>query len=113
MGAGNAKYDGFHDNSPQPSWAKLTKFSRCSSFRLRERGPLWGLETTKPSATNTGLSQSKEIRMWTHIVSLLDSLAQTVVVWNGDINVNVSGGSVDWIGLSVVMILLCAIVRKR
>ncbi len=51
--------------------------------------------------------------MWTHIVSLLDSLAQTVVVWNGDIIVNVSGVSVDWIGLSVVMILLCAIVRKR
>ena len=34
--------------------------------------------------------------MWTHIVSLL----QNVVVWNGDIIVNVSGGSVDWIGLS-------------
>ena len=51
--------------------------------------------------------------MWTHIVSLLDSLAQTVVVWNGDISVNVSGGTVDWIGLCVVMILLCAIVRKR
>lgn len=80
MGAGNAKYVGYHVNSPHPSLAKLTKFSRCSSFRLRERGPLWGLETTKPSATNTGLSQSKEIRMWTHIVSLLDSLAQTVVV---------------------------------
>lgn len=75
--------------------------------------PARGSKTTKPSATNTGLSQSKEICMWTHIVSLLDSLAQTVVVWNGDINVNVSGGTVDWIGLCVVMILLCAIVRKR
>ena len=48
-----------------------------------------------------------------HIVSLLDSLTQTVVVWNGDINVNVSGGTVDWIGLCAVMVLLCAIVRKR
>ena len=51
--------------------------------------------------------------MWTHSVSLVDSVAQTVVVWNGDINDNISGGPVDWIGFSVVMILLCAIVRKR
>ena len=51
--------------------------------------------------------------MWRHIVSLVDRVAQTVVVWNDDIIVNVPGGSVDWIGLSVVMILLCTIVRKR
>ena len=51
--------------------------------------------------------------MWTDSVSLLDRVAQTVAIWNADININVSGGSVDWIGLSVVMILLCAIVRKR
>ncbi len=51
--------------------------------------------------------------MFQHIVSLLDSLAQTAIVWNGDIVVHVSGGAVDWIGLCAVMILLCAIVRKR
>ena len=51
--------------------------------------------------------------MSAHIVSLLDSLAQTAFVWNGDLNVNVSGGAVDWIGLCAVMVLLCAIVRKR
>ena len=48
-----------------------------------------------------------------HIVSLLDSLAQTAFVWNGDVIVNVSGGAVDWAGLCAVMILLCVIVRKR
>lgn len=48
-----------------------------------------------------------------HIVSLLDSLAQTAFVWNGDVIVNVSGGAVDWTGLCAVMILLCVIVRKR
>ena len=80
---------------------------------FEQRGHLCGLQTTKPSATNTGPCQPKEIHMWTHIVSLVDRVAQTVVVWNGDIIVNVPGGSVDWIGLSVVMILLCTIVRKR
>ena len=68
---------------------------------------------TKPSATNTGLSLTKEMSMCSHIVSLLDSLTQTAFVWNGDIIVNVSGGAVDWIGLCAVMVLLCAIVRKR
>lgn len=48
-----------------------------------------------------------------HIISLLDSLAQTAFVWNGDVIVNVSGGAVDWFGLCAVMILLCVIVRKR
>lgn len=51
--------------------------------------------------------------MQPHIVSLLDSLAQTSFIWNGDITVNVSGGAVDWIGLCAVMILLCETVRKR
>ena len=51
--------------------------------------------------------------MLEHIVSLLDILTQTAFVLNGDIIVNVSGGAVDWIGLCVVMVLLCAIVRKR
>ncbi len=35
--------------------------------------------------------------MWTHIVSLLDSLAQTVVVWNGDIIVKIGNITHDTI----------------
>lgn len=49
--------------------------------------------------------------MWTHIFSLLDSLAQTAFVWNGDIIVNISGGAVDWIGLLAVMVIVFS-VRK-
>lgn len=72
-----------------------------------------GLETTKPSALTPGQVNTKEMSMQPHIVSLLDSLAQTSFIWNGDITVNVSGGAVDWIGLCAVMILLCETVRKR
>ncbi|MBS5492832.1 MAG: GlyGly-CTERM sorting domain-containing protein [Sutterella wadsworthensis] len=50
--------------------------------------------------------------MLPHIVSLLDSLAQSTFVWNGDIIVNVSGGAVDWLGLCAVLVLWLA-VRKR
>ena len=50
--------------------------------------------------------------MLPHIVSLLDSLAQSTFVWNGDIIVNVSGGTVDWLGLCAVLVLWLA-VRKR
>ena len=49
--------------------------------------------------------------MLEHLFSLLDSLAQTAFVWNGDIIVNVSGGAVDWIGLLAVMVIVLA-VRK-
>lgn len=49
--------------------------------------------------------------MFAHIFSLLDSLAQTAFVWNGDINVVVSGGAVDWIGLLAVMVIVLS-VRK-
>ena len=59
-----------------------------------------------------GNVKSKEIRMWTHIVSLLDSLAQSTFVWNGDIIVNVSGGAVGWLCLCAVLVLWLA-VRKR
>ena len=77
-----------------------------------------GLETTKPSALTPGQVNTKEMSMQPHIVSLLDSLAQTSFIWNGDITngditINVSGGAVDWIGLCAVMILLCETVRKR
>ena len=47
-----------------------------------------------------------------HIVSLLDSLTQSTIVWNGDFVVNVSGGAVDWFGLCAVLVLWLA-VRKR
>ena len=50
--------------------------------------------------------------MFEHIVSLLDSLAQSSFVWNGDIIVNVSGGAVDWFGLCAVLVLWLT-VRKR
>lgn len=50
--------------------------------------------------------------MWSNIVSLLDSLAQSTFVWNGDIIVNISGGAVDWFGLCTVLVLWLA-VRKR
>ena len=37
--------------------------------------------------------------MLTTFISLLGSLAQANLVWNGDIVVVMSGGGVDWLGL--------------
>ena len=82
------------------------------AFDIGEEVPARGLETAKPSACNTGLCQSEEMSMSAHIVSLLDSLTQSTFVWNGDFNVNVSGGAVDWFGLCAVLVLWLA-VRKR
>lgn len=46
-------------------------------------------------------------------ISLLESLAQSVFIWNGDIVINVSGGAVDWIGLLSGLALLLLAFRKR
>ena len=46
-------------------------------------------------------------------ISLLESLAQSAFIWNGDIVINVSGGAVDWIGLLSVLVLLLLAFRKR
>ena len=42
-------------------------------------------------------------------VSLLGSLAQANFVWNGDIvlNVAMSGGGVDWLGICVLVVIIC------
>ncbi len=66
---------------------------------------------TKPSASNTGLSLQKEIRMLATFISLLGSLAQAQFVWTGDINVDfdvvMSDGSVDWLGLCGLAAIAC------
>ena len=70
--------------------------------------PARGSKTTKPSATNTGLSLRKESRMCAAFFSLLGSLAQANFVWNGDIvlNVAMAGGGVDWLGLLGLAIII-------
>ena len=40
-------------------------------------------------------------------VSLLGSLAQAQIVWTGDINVVMSDGSVDWLGLCGLGVIVC------
>lgn len=40
-------------------------------------------------------------------VSLLGSLAQAQIVWTGDINVVMSDGSVDWLGLCGLAVIVC------
>jgi prepilin-type processing-associated H-X9-DG protein len=39
--------------------------------------------------------------------SLLGSLAQAQIVWNGDINVVMFDGSVDWLGLCGLAVIVC------
>ena len=70
--------------------------------------PARGSKTTKPSATNTGLSLRKESRMCATFFSLLGSLAQANFVRNGDIVLNVAmiGGGVDWLGLLGLAIII-------
>ena len=70
--------------------------------------PARGSKTTKPSATNTGLSLRKESRMCAAFFPLLGSLAQANFVWNGDIvlNVAMAGGGVDWLGLLNLAIII-------
>ena len=74
-----------------------------------EGGPERGSEMTKPSVTSTGQSLRKESRMSTAFFSLLGSLAQANFVWNGDIvlNVTMSDGSVDWLGLCGLAAIAC------
>ena len=70
--------------------------------------PARGSKTTKPSVTSTGQSLRKESRLSTAFFSLLGSLAPANFVWNGDIvlNVAMSGGGVDWLGLLGLAIII-------
>lgn len=45
--------------------------------------------------------------MVTTFISLLGSLAQAQIVWTGDINVVMSDGSVDWLGLCGLAAIVC------
>ena len=45
--------------------------------------------------------------MVTTFISLLGSLAQAQIVWNGDINVVMPDGSVDWLGLCGLAVIVC------
>ena len=45
--------------------------------------------------------------MFAAFISLLGSLAQAQIVWNGDINVVMSDGSVDWLGLCGLAVIVC------
>ena len=45
--------------------------------------------------------------MFAAFISLLGSLPQAQIVWNGDINVVMSDGSVDWLGLCGLAVIVC------
>ena len=47
-------------------------------------------------------------------ISLLGSLTQAQIVWTGDITIVMSDGSVDWLGLcGLAVIVCCAWVASR
>ena len=50
-------------------------------------------------------------------ISLLGSLTQAQIVWTGDITIVMSDGSVDWLGLCGLAVIVCiawlAASRKR
>ena len=54
------------------------------------------------------MSLERKVAMPSLYVSLLGSLAQANFVWNGDIvlNVAMSGGGVDWLGLLGLAIII-------
>ena len=45
--------------------------------------------------------------MLTTFISLLGSLAQADLVWNGDIVVVMSGGGVDWPWICILAVIVC------
>ena len=45
--------------------------------------------------------------MLTTFISLLGSLAQANLVWNGDIVVVMSGGGVDWPWVCTLAVIVC------
>ena len=86
--------------------ARLTKFS-MTSLRHRKGSPQGVQKRQSPVLVALGRVFEKEMRMLTTFISLLGSLAQANLVWNGDIVVVMSGGGVDWPWICILAVIVC------